>query len=252
MSSVDFHIIIPARYQSSRFPGKLLQMLGDKTVLESVYQQALKANPKSIMIATDNEQIYAHANAIGAPVMMTSIMHETGTDRLSEVVTKGQYQSSDIIVNVQGDEPFIKPELITQVAENLEVSHCPVATLSWPLQEASQLANPNVVKVVCDAKQKALYFSRAPIPYHRDNPNAIEGVYKHIGLYAYRASFLAEWPRLSPSPLEQYECLEQLRVLAAGLAIHVGIAPCEPLQDINTPEDLARASKQQSHDCQGV
>ncbi|KTD82495.1 3-deoxy-manno-octulosonate cytidylyltransferase [Legionella waltersii] len=241
--SADFHIIIPARFGSSRFPGKLLQDLNGLSVLERVYKQAQLTNPKSIAIATDHESIANHAKDFGAKVMMTSADHPTGTDRIAEVVAKGDYQADDLIVNVQGDEPFIRPALIQQVAASLHTTKAPVATLCWPITGLDTLNNPNVVKVVRTQDEHALYFSRCPIPFHRDEKQSFAHAYKHIGLYAYRAAFLLDFVSWSSCALEQCEALEQLRVLWAGFPIKVEVACEEPLQDINTLEDLEIAKQ---------
>ena len=240
-SNVDFHVIIPARYQSTRLPGKLLLDLGGSTVIERVYQQVLKAKPKSIIIATDNLEIAEHAEGFGAQVKMTAASHQTGTDRIAEVVAQGQFNAGDIIVNVQGDEPLIAPELITQVAQSLHNSQNPIATLCWPVEHYEQLHNPNIVKVVRDCHNNALYFSRSPIPSHRDEPASIAQVYRHIGLYAYRAAFLLDYVSWPVCELETCEALEQLRVLWAGYKIRVDEACRKPLQDINTQDDLVLA-----------
>ena len=239
----EFHVIIPARYQSTRFPGKLLEQLNGISVLERVYRQVLLAKPKSIAIATESELIAEHAKSFGAQVVMTLPSHETGTDRIAEVIAKGAFASDDIIVNVQGDEPFIAPELIIQVAEGLTQSKAPMATLCWPINDLQMLHNPNVVKVVRTHDNHALYFSRSPIPAHRDDAQSYAHTYRHIGLYAYRASFLLEYVSWPVCQLEQDEALEQLRVLWSGIAIKVEEACIEPLQDINTKEDLVLAEK---------
>jgi 3-deoxy-manno-octulosonate cytidylyltransferase (CMP-KDO synthetase) len=241
--SSDFHIIIPARYRSSRFPGKLLQDLNGLSVIERVYKQAQLANPTSITIATDHESIANHAKDFGAKVIMTSADHPTGTDRIAEVVAKGNYQADDLIVNVQGDEPFIRPALIQQVAGSLLTTKAPVATLCWPITSLETFNNPNVVKVVRTQDEHALYFSRCPIPFHRDEVQSFEHAHKHIGLYAYRAAFLLDFVSWSSCALEQCEALEQLRVLWAGFPIKVEVACEEPLQDINTLEDLEIAKQ---------
>ncbi|STX29410.1 3-deoxy-manno-octulosonate cytidylyltransferase [Legionella beliardensis] len=237
----DFHVVIPARYQSLRLPGKLMMEIGGKTVIQRVYEQVLKAKPKSITIATDSEYIATHAKEFGAQAEMTSTAHTTGTDRIAEVIARGFYTKDDIIVNVQGDEPFIEPTLISQVARILTNSELMMATLCWPIEKQEQLLNPNVVKVVRDHLNNALYFSRAPIPAHRDEPNSISHAFKHIGLYAYRAHFLLDYVSWPPCKLEQCEALEQLRVLWTGHKIRVDVACTVPQQDINTAEDLAKA-----------
>lgn len=237
----DFHVIIPARFNSTRFPGKLLMDLKGMSVLERVFRQALLAEPKSITIATDSELIASHVEGFGGAVKMTATSHNTGTDRIAEVVAQGRFSAEDIIVNVQGDEPFISPLLIQQVAESLTQTRAPMATLCWPIDSLDMLHNPNVVKVVRSRDNHALYFSRSPIPAHRDHPECFAQTYRHIGLYAYRAAFLLEYVTWPACDLEVYEALEQLRVLWAGTAIKVDEACVEPLQDINTAEDLIRA-----------
>ncbi|WED42122.1 3-deoxy-manno-octulosonate cytidylyltransferase [Legionella cardiaca] len=239
----EFHVIIPARYQSTRLPGKLMMEIEGLTVIQRVYQQALKANPKSIIIATDSSVIAEHATSFGASVKMTAASHQTGTDRIAEVIVNGQFEAHEVIVNVQGDEPFIAPELISQVAKSLHHSQTFIATLCWPLENTQQLHNPNIVKVVRDHEQNALYFSRSAIPVNRDNPKNIQLAFRHIGLYAYRAGFLLDFVKWPVCELERCEALEQLRVLWAGHKIKVEEACTEPLQDINTQEDLLLARK---------
>lgn len=238
---VDFHVVIPARYDSTRLPGKLLLDLGGATVIERVYQQVLKAQPKSVIIATDNEVIAKQARDFGAKVTMTAASHQTGTDRIAEVIGKEQFAAEDIIVNVQGDEPLINPALIVQVADSLERSSNPMATLCWPIDNYEQLTNSNIVKVVRDCHNNAMYFSRSAIPAHRDDPKSIKQVFRHIGLYAYRAAFLLDVVSWPVCELEACEALEQLRVLWAGYKIRVDEACTPPLQDINTWEDLIQA-----------
>lgn len=242
--SCDFHVIIPARFQSSRLPGKLLMDLQGQTVIERVYRQALQANPKSITIATDNEAIVEAAMGFGAQVIMTATTHQTGTDRIAEAVKKLAFAPQDIIVNVQGDEPLIAPALITQVANSLDQADVPMATLCWPVEEDAMCVNPNVVKVVRDCHNNALYFSRSPIPAHRDQPLSCQNMFRHIGLYAYRAAFLLEVVTWPVCELETSEALEQLRVLWAGYKIRVEEACVRPLQDINTADDLIAARRE--------
>jgi len=239
----EFHIIIPARYQSARFPGKLMEDLQGMTVIERVYRQALLAGAQSIIIATDHEIIAGHARHFGAKVVMTAVENQTGTDRISEVVAKGDFAADDIIVNVQGDEPFIAPQLIKQVAHSLQQTHAPVATLCWPIDSLEQFKNPDVVKVVRSQHNHALYFSRCPIPNHRDEALSFAHAYRHIGLYAYRAHFLLDYVTWPTCSLEEDEALEQLRILWTETAINVDVACVEPLQDINTMEDLKLAQQ---------
>ena len=239
--NTNFHVIIPARYQSTRFPGKLLMDLNGVTVLERVYRQALLAQPQSITIATDNDTIATLARGFGAEVVMTASTHQTGTDRIAEVVSSGTFSADAVIVNVQGDEPFIAPQLIIQVAQSLLHTQAPMATLCWPIESLEQLHNPNVVKVVRSADNHALYFSRSPIPACRDNNQSYANTFRHIGLYAYRAAFLLDYITWPICGLEIQEALEQLRVLWSGTAIKVEEACVAPVQDINTKEDLELA-----------
>lgn len=241
--TVNFHVIIPARYESTRLPGKLLLQLEGITIIERVYRQALKAKPQSIIIATDHLKIAEHAKDFGAEVIMTATSHQTGTDRIAEVISKKQFAAEAIIVNLQADEPLIAPELITQVANCLHASQSPMATLCWPIQHLEQLKNPNVVKVVRDCHHHALYFSRSAIPTHRDDQRNVSQAFRHLGLYAYRAAFLLDYMNWPVCELEACEVLEQLRVLWAGYKISVEEACTEPSQDINTWEDLVLARK---------
>lgn len=235
-----FHIIIPARFASSRLPGKVLMTIGDKTILQLVYEQACASGALSVTIATDDEQVYDVAGRFAENIVMTSIHHATGTDRLTEVVKKGPYNHDDCIVNVQGDEPLIDPVLIDQVASNLLSQPCDMATLSWPIESLDQLTNTHVVKVVRNHSNQAIYFSRQMIPYQSNKSDNVEGYHRHIGLYAYRASFLRSWSNYAPCWLEQQEKLEQLRALWYGHIIHVDTAEVLPMQDINCAEDLER------------
>ena len=241
--SVDFHIIIPARFSSTRLPGKLLMDLQGKSVLERVYQQALKAHPQSVTIATDHKAIFELASSFGAQVEMTALTHQSGTDRIAEVVARGSFASQDVIVNVQGDEPLIEPALIKQVAEGLANGTAPMATLCYPIDDLEMGRNPNVVKVVRDCHQNALYFSRSVIPFDRETSKKPKSLFRHIGLYAYRAAFLLDFVTWPVCELEATEGLEQLRVLWAGHRIKVLQACVCPLQDINTAADLVRAQK---------
>ncbi len=234
-----FHIIIPARFASSRLPGKVLMTIGDKTILQLVYERACATSAESVTIATDDAQVKSMASQFAESVVMTSTEHVSGTDRLAEVIEQGCYEDDACIVNVQGDEPLIEPVLIEQVAKNLMTGTCDMSTLCWPIQTQEQLANPNIVKVIRDKLQRAIYFSRQAIPHHSDNADKMEGYYRHIGLYAYRVDFLRAWSNYAPCWLEQQEKLEQLRALWYGHSIHVDNAQLMPKQDINCAEDLA-------------
>lgn len=237
-------IIIPARYHSTRLLGKPLALIHGKPMLVHVYEQAKKTGLSDIIIATDDQRIEKTMRAVGATVCMTASTHESGTARIGEVVDVLGYDDDDIIINVQGDEPLIAPENILQVAENLANNKdCAMATLCERITHAADISNPNVVKVVCDAQHKALYFSRLAIPYAAnasDGKGALSPDYfRHIGLYAYRAGWIKRYVQLTPSVLEQREKLEQLRALYHGDAIHVAPAKIKSGPGVDTAEDLA-------------
>lgn len=242
-----FSVIIPARYASTRLPAKPLELIAGRPMIQWVYEAASKSAAEQVWIATDDQRVAEAATAFGARICMTRADHESGTDRLQEVVTQLGLADDAIVVNVQGDEPLLPPEVIDQVASNLAA--CPlasVATLSEPLQCARDAFNPNVVKVVSDIHQQALYFSRAPIPWGRDtyssNPQLPTGelAQRHIGLYAYRVALLHQFVTWPVAALEAFEKLEQLRVLANGQRIHVAPACVSVPGGVDTPEDLAR------------
>jgi 3-deoxy-manno-octulosonate cytidylyltransferase (CMP-KDO synthetase) len=239
--SVDFHVIIPARLNSTRLPRKLLLDLGGITVIERTYRQAVLAKPLSITIATDSDEIADHVKKFGADVVMTSKHHTTGTDRIAEAALKLGYKNDAIIVNVQGDEPFISPVLIKQVANSLDMTEPAMATLCWPIDNQSDFENSNIVKVVRDCKNNALYFSRMAIPFESDPTHMPRNIFKHIGIYAYRMKFLLEVVKLPICHLERSEKLEQLRVLWYGFKIKVDKASVASEQEINTKQDLDTA-----------
>ncbi len=242
---MSFTVVIPARYHSSRLPGKPLVDIGGKPMIQWVYEQSLKSGAERVIIATDDARIEAKAKAFGALVCMTSDKHESGTERLAEVVEKMAIEQDHIIVNVQGDEPLIPPAIIRQVADNLaNNSQAPMATLAVEISDESEVFNPNAVKVVTDANGFALYFSRATIPWDRDNfgtagsKGILQPLLRHIGIYAYRAGFINTYINWQPSTLEKIECLEQLRVLWYGEKIHVDVALESPPAGVDTPQDL--------------
>lgn len=248
---MSFIAVIPARYQSTRLPAKPLVDILGKTMVERVALQALKSGASRVIVATDDQRIAdALLSVNGIEVCMTSPHHESGTDRLAEVCEKYQFSANEIIVNVQGDEPLIPPAVITQVAVNLKNNReASVATLSAPITEYDDVFNINAVKVVCDKNGLALYFSRATIPWDRDgfdvaNQSKQEidksNLQRHIGIYAYRVSFLKQYAQLAVSPLESIEKLEQLRVLWHGFKIHVQQAIEVPPAGIDTADDLQR------------
>ncbi|MBD8514922.1 3-deoxy-manno-octulosonate cytidylyltransferase [Photobacterium sp. CAU 1568] len=238
-----FTVIIPARYQSSRLPGKPLADIAGKPMIQWVYEQASKAGARQVIVATDDQRIAEVVTSFGGEVCLTRADHESGTERLAEVVEKYQLAADEIVVNVQGDEPMIPPSIIRQVADNLARSDAPMATLAVEIDHADEVFNPNAVKVVMDKNGYALYFSRASIPWDRDNfakrPQEIhQNLLRHIGIYAYRAGFINTYINWEPSALEKIESLEQLRVLWHGEKIHVDVAIEPPPAGVDTPEDL--------------
>lgn len=246
-----FHVIIPARYASTRLPGKPLQLIDGKPMVQHVWQQACKSGAASVIVATDDQRIMGACAAFGAKAIMTRADHPTGTDRLQEVVSQLGLPDDACVVNVQGDEPMIPPAVIDQVAANLiAAQEAGIATLAEPIHDSETLFNPNAVKVVCDHQGYALYFSRAPMPWCRDQfasgPAELpEGIpfRRHVGIYAYKVSFLHAYVSLPASPLETAESLEQLRALWFGTRIHVADA-CETLPaGVDTAEDLERVRK---------
>jgi 3-deoxy-manno-octulosonate cytidylyltransferase (CMP-KDO synthetase) len=246
---VKFIVVIPARYASSRFPGKPLATLGGKPMVVRVADRARKSGAAEVIVATDHSEIAATVKNAGYDVVMTRADHPSGTDRLAEVVTRRRFPARSIVVNVQGDEPLIEPALIRRVAENLAGHRqAQIATACHPVSGPQELTNPNIVKVVLDNAGYALYFSRAPIPFPRDArargtrelPRGLPA-YRHLGIYAYRASFLREFTRLKPVAIERYEALEQLRALAHGYRISVLVTRARSAPGIDTPEDLKRA-----------
>ena len=239
--SVPFSIIIPARYASTRLPGKPLLDIKGKPLIQHVFDIATATRAKNVYIATDDDRIADNAKKFGAKVVMTSADHQSGTDRLAEVVEKTKMADDEIIVNLQGDEYGLPAVLIDQVATGLYKHHdTQVATLCEVIKNTEDYTNPNIVKVVFDINNTAIYFSRSPIPANRSG-GLPEQVYRHIGLYAYRAGYLREFTRLKSCILEQSEALEQLRVLYYGGKIHVAIAVAETGIGIDTSDDLELA-----------
>lgn len=240
---MSFTVVIPARYQSTRLPGKPLADIGGKPMIEWVYAQAIQAGAENVIIATDDHRVEQAVKGFGGQVCMTSPNHESGTERLAEVVEKMAIPDEHIIVNVQGDEPLIPPCIISQVAENLANSQAPMATLAVEITDQAEVFNPNAVKVLTDKDGYAMYFSRATIPWDRDNFASNDKVIaqplmRHIGIYAYRAGFINTYINWQPTALEKIECLEQLRVLWYGEKIHVAVAKQAPAAGVDTPEDL--------------
>ncbi|WP_027708020.1 3-deoxy-manno-octulosonate cytidylyltransferase [Zooshikella ganghwensis] len=248
MNSTDYTVIIPARYASSRLPAKPLADIAGKPMVQRVYEQACASNAKRVVIATDHPDIVAAVQKFGAEVCLTDADHPSGTDRLQQAASELGLDDDAVVVNVQGDEPLIPPALIDQVAHNLRNDRDAVmATLCQPITELEMMLNPNVVKVVTDAKQHALYFSRAAIPWPRDefagqpqNLPAGLPVAHHIGIYAYRVSLLNDFVSWGSCLLERTESLEQLRVLWHGKKIHVAQALVTPPRGVDTKDDLLR------------
>ena len=248
MNTAAFRVVIPARLRSTRLPGKMLADIAGRPMLAWVAQQAAASGASEVIIATDHADIAAAMTTLGWRVCMTSEAHATGTDRLAQAVDLLQLGDDEVVVNVQGDEPLIDPRLVRAVADELVARPgASIATAVHPLASAAAFFDPNVVKVVADARGYATYFSRAPIPYARDAfaatrdalPPAFPAL-RHVGIYAYRVSYLREFARLAPTPAERFEALEQLRALGHGhrIALAIWSGPVEP--GVDTPADLDR------------
>lgn len=242
---MPFRVVIPARFDSSRLPGKALLPLAGKPMLQWVHERARASRAAEVLIATDDDRISTAAHGFGAEVAMTARTHISGTDRIAEVAGARGWAADDIVVNVQGDEPLIPPAIINQVAELLAANpRADIATLAAKIDNAADLAEPNNVKIACDATGRALYFSRAPIPFNRDAPTTLTPAsLRHVGIYAYRVASLRRLAGLPASRLEQIEKLEQLRALENGMEIRVALAVERPLADVNTAADLERAER---------
>ncbi|MCG3460314.1 3-deoxy-manno-octulosonate cytidylyltransferase [Xenorhabdus bovienii] len=243
-----FTVIIPARFASTRLPGKPLADIHGKPMIVRVMERAIRSGANRVIVATDNQAVFDAVTAAGGEACMTSAHHHSGTERLAEVIDQYQFADDEIIVNVQGDEPLIPEQIIKQVADNLAKSDAGMATLAVQIQDAEEAFNPNAVKVVMDAQGYALYFSRATIPWERDRfmqskETVGDNFLRHIGLYAYRAGFIRRYVQWAPSPLESIEMLEQLRVLWYGEKIHVAKALQAPGAGVDTPEDLEAVRK---------
>ncbi|MFZ7233511.1 3-deoxy-manno-octulosonate cytidylyltransferase [Avibacterium avium] len=246
-----FTVIIPARFASSRLPGKPLADIAGKPMIAHVWQKAQQSGASRVVVATDNQAVAQAVQAFGGEVCMTSEHHNSGTERLAEVVEKLALADDEIVVNIQGDEPLIPPVIVQQVADNLAKNGVKMATLAVPLNDAEELFNPNVVKAVADQSGNVLYFSRAPIPWNRDQFAGLSEAQKtqltlqtpylrHIGIYAYRAGFIKQYTQWQPTALENIESLEQLRVLWYGEKIHIDLAKEVPAVGVDTPEDLEK------------
>ena len=246
-----FLVLIPARFASSRLHGKPLADIGGKPMVVHVADRARASGAAAVWVATDDRDVFDAVKRHGHQAMMTRTDHAAGTDRIAEAAEQLALADGEIVVNVQGDEPLIEPELIREVAQSLaENEQASIATACHPITDAASLVNPNVVKVVLDRTGHALYFSRAPIPYARDsvalNQNALPAglpSYRHIGIYAYRARFLRLYNRLEPAAIERFEALEQLRALWHGYRIAVAVTARAPEAGVDTAEDLERVRR---------
>jgi 3-deoxy-manno-octulosonate cytidylyltransferase (CMP-KDO synthetase) len=247
---MKFTVIIPARLASTRLPNKPLADLGGKPMVVRVAERARESGAARIVVATDHPEILAACAAHGVEARMTRSDHPSGTDRIAEVALALGLADDEVVVNLQGDEPLIDPALLAACAARIN-AEVPMATCAHPLGDVAEVFNPNVVKVVLDKAGRALYFSRATIPWHRDafaaTRDALPAGYaplRHVGLYAYSNAFLQAYPGLEPAPLEQIEALEQLRVLWHGYPIAVHVTDSAPQAGVDTPEDLARVRLQ--------
>jgi len=247
-----FNVVIPARHASTRLPGKMLLNMGGKPMIQHVYERASQSGAERVIIATDHESIVDAVKGFSGEVILTSSVHRSGTERIAEVVDKLGFEDNAIIVNVQGDEPLIEPQLIRSVAENLaQKPDASIATVATPIKLSADFENPNIVKVVLDKDSFALYFSRASIPWPRDSymekefkelsdddlTNFSVPFYRHIGMYAYTARFVKTYVTLPPSPLEKIESLEQLRALFNGYRISVLVVDKTEGIGVDTRED---------------
>jgi 3-deoxy-manno-octulosonate cytidylyltransferase (CMP-KDO synthetase) len=249
--SGPFLVVIPARFASSRLHGKPLADIGGKPMVVRVAERARASGATAVWVATDDQDVFDAVKRHGHQAMMTRTDHATGTDRIAEAAEQLVLADGEIVVNVQGDEPLIEPELIRDVAQSLaEHKQASIATACHPITDAGSLLNPNVVKVALDRSGHALYFSRAPIPYARDSVALNQSVlpaglpsYRHIGIYAYRAEFLRLYSRLEPAAIERFEALEQLRALWHGYRIAVAVTTCATEAGVDTAEDLERVRR---------
>lgn len=241
-----FHVIIPARFGSVRLPGKALALIGERPLIQWVWQRAVDSGAASVLIATDDERIQLAASEFGAECIMTSAQHASGTDRIAEVVRARGFAAEDIVVNLQGDEPTMPAEVVFAVARALrDVALSDIATAVAPIESLREFLDPNCVKALRGGDGRALYFSRAPVPWPRDNvvagePASFAGAWRHIGIYAYRVRSLLQFAAWPPTSLETTEKLEQLRALEHGMHIHLVTLAHSPPPGVDTPEDLER------------
>lgn len=242
-----FVVVIPARFASIRLPGKPLRDILGKPMLQHVYERGCESSADDVIVATDDERIATAAEGFGATVCMTGDQHQSGTERIAEVADIFDWDDQQVVVNLQGDEPAMPPALIDQCARLLEDGDADIATLASPLLQQDDLDNPNIVKVIRDAKERAIYFSRAAIPYVREPVNkalAAEAALQHHGIYAYRCGILRQLVSAAASELEICERLEQLRALSLGMSIAVGVPVERPGIGVDTEDDLLRATRE--------
>jgi 3-deoxy-manno-octulosonate cytidylyltransferase (CMP-KDO synthetase) len=241
-----FHVIIPARFSASRLPGKPLLVIGDRPMIQWVWQCARASGAVTVTIATDDDRVFESVRAFGADCLMTSPQHVSGTDRIAEVVRSKGFAAEDIVVNLQGDEPMMPPAVLEEVASALNSRpQFDIATAVAPIESLAEFLDTSCVKALRARDGRALYFSRAPVPWPRDHveagqPARFAGAWRHIGLYAYRARSLLQFASWPPTPLEEAERLEQLRALENGMHIYLVALPEAPPAGVDTPEDLER------------
>ena len=243
----EFVVVIPARYASERLPGKPLREINGKPMIGHVYQRGLESDAQEVVIATDDDRVADAAEEFGATVCMTGDQHRSGTERIAEVADIMNWSDDTIVVNLQGDEPAMPPSLINQCAALLDNLTVDVSTLASPLASQEDFDNPNVVKVVLNSEDDAIYFSRAAIPYPRsedDSRKAMDSALHHHGIYGYRCGILRQLVIAEPSPLELAEQLEQLRALSLGMRIRVGRPAIRPGRGVDTEDDLAAVAKE--------
>jgi len=242
----EFHVIIPARYQSTRLPAKSLALIGDKSMIVHVCDRAKESGALSVTVATDDTRILDEVSSHGFNAVMTSAAHQSGSDRVFEAAELLKLSDEDIVVNVQGDEPFIPSENISLVASLVNADKNPVATLCCPAESTAEVLDANAVKVVFDNQNNAIYFSRAPIPFNRDCPvkresTLADNYFRHIGIYAFRKAFLGQFIQWPLGRLEASESLEQLRIIENGYQIKLACLAEVPPHGIDTPADLQKA-----------
>lgn len=241
-----FHVIIPARFSASRLPGKPLLAIGDQPLIQWVWQCARASGAASVTIATDDERIVEASKAFGADILLTSPRHASGTDRIAEVVREKGLAADDVVVNLQGDEPMMPAAVVRQVADALSSRpQIDIATAVAPIQSLAEFLDSSCVKALRARDGRALYFSRAPVPWPRDSitagqPSRFDGAWRHIGIYAYRVRSLLQFASWPPTPLEEAEKLEQLRALEHGMQIHLVTLSEAPPAGVDTPQDLER------------